>query len=135
VSAELVEGSFEIVEDDAIGEALEDKCEFPERVDDANWNHRCHRQKVDNGPGNAKTHTHEQDAETGRRPDDFGQAKFVLEAYVPKEIANCEYPPWIACHDVSADRDFLARWEGFKYRKTASYGLVSMNRWLSMPLK
>jgi hypothetical protein len=43
VLTELVQSGLEVVKDDAIGKALENKCELPEWVDDTDWNHRGDR--------------------------------------------------------------------------------------------
>lgn len=40
--AQSVQSRFEIIEDDTVGEAFEDECKFPERINDTDWNHRSH---------------------------------------------------------------------------------------------
>lgn len=95
-SAELVQRRPEVVEDDTIGETLEDKSKFPERVDDAYGNHRGHGQNVDDDADHAEAHAEKQDAEPRRDLDDLDEAKLVAESDVPEEIDNGEYPPRIS---------------------------------------
>ncbi len=95
-SAELVQRSPEVVQDDAIGEALEYKSKFPERVDDAYGNHGSHGENVDNDADHAEGHAEKQDAEPGGDLDDLDEAKLVAESDVVEEIDDGEYPPGIA---------------------------------------
>jgi hypothetical protein len=96
MAAKFVQGRLEVIEDNAIGKALEDKSKFPERVDDANWNHRDHGQKVDDDANNTESHAEKQDAETRRHSDNLDEAKLVAEHDIPEEIDNGEYPPRIS---------------------------------------
>jgi hypothetical protein len=95
-TAELVQRGPEVVEDDTIGETLEDKGKFPERVDDAYGNHGGHGQDVDDYADHAEAHAEKQDAESRRDMDDLDEAKLVAISDVPEEIENGEYPPRIA---------------------------------------
>lgn len=95
-SAELVQRGPEVVKDDAVGETLEDESKFPERVDDADGNHRGDGENVDNDADHAEAHAEKQDAEPGRDLDDLDEAQLVAEFDVPEEIDDGEYPPGIA---------------------------------------
>lgn len=57
--AELVQSRLEVVENDAVCEALEYERKLPERVDDADWNHRSHGQNVDDDEDDAEGHAEE----------------------------------------------------------------------------
>ena len=93
--AELVQRGPEIVEDDTVGEALEDKGKLPERVDDTDGDRRGHGQDVDDDADHAEAHAEKQDAEPGRDSDDLDEAELVAEFDVPEEIDDGEYPPRI----------------------------------------
>ncbi len=95
-SAELVQRGPEIVEDDAVGETLEDECKFPERVDDAYGNYGGDGENVDNDADHAEAHAEKQDAKPRRDSDDLEEAQLVAEFDVPKEIDDGENPPGIA---------------------------------------
>ncbi len=95
-SAELVQRGPEVVEDDAVGETLEDESKFPERVDDAYGNHGGDGENVDNDADHAEAHAEKQDAEPRRDLDDLDEAQLVAEFDVPEEIDDGEYPPGIA---------------------------------------
>lgn len=96
MSAQLVQRHLKVIEDDAIGETLEDKSKFPKRIDDAYGNHRGYRQNVDDDADHTEAHTEKQDAEPRRDLDNLDEAKLVAESDVPEEIDNGEYPPRIA---------------------------------------
>jgi hypothetical protein len=95
-SAELVQSRPEVVQDDTIGEALEYKSKFPERVDDAYGNDGSHGENVDNDADHAEAHAEKQDAEPGGDLDYLEEAKLVAESDVVEEIDDGEYPPGIA---------------------------------------
>jgi hypothetical protein len=119
VLAKLVQRRFKVIEDDAVGEAFEDKRKFPKRVDDAYGDHGCHGQQVDNNAGNAEAHAEEQNAETRRHLDDLDEAKLVPELDIPEEVDDGEYPPRIPTRcDIS--RPTPVSTTSATYRKTAS---------------
>jgi hypothetical protein len=95
-SAELVQRGPEVIEDDAVGETLEDESKFPERVDDAYGDHGGDGEDVDNDADHAQAHAEKQDAEPRRDLDDLDEAQLVAELDVPEEIDDGEYPPGIA---------------------------------------
>lgn len=94
--AELIQSRFEIVEDDAVGEALEDERKLPEWVDDADWDHRGHSQDIDDDADDADSHAEEQDGEARGHSDDLEEAEIVTELYIPEEVPDGENPPRIA---------------------------------------
>lgn len=96
MSAEFVEGGLEIVEDNAVGEALGDERKLPERVDNSNWYDRRYRQDVDNSANDAQAHAGNEQPKFGGYSDNLPKAEFVLEAYVPEKVSDGKDPPWIA---------------------------------------
>lgn len=118
MAAEFVQGSLEVVEYDTVGKTLEHKRELPEGVDDAYGNDWCYREKIDDNADNAQAHAAEQNAKSGRNPDNVDETQLVLEFDVPKEVADSENPPWITGEEPLA-KDFV-RYQCLTYRKTAS---------------
>jgi len=100
VLLEAIECGFEVVQDDCIRQALEDKREFPKGVD-AVWGARAvddvsdgqdiHDQKAD-----AERHCDEQDAEARRDAAQLEDAKLVAPRNVPEERAARVDPPGVA---------------------------------------
>lgn len=104
VAAQLVERRLEVVEDDGVGEALEDEGELPEGVDDAEGDDGGDGEDVDDDEDEAEGHAQEQDAEARGRADDVDEAQVVAVADVVQQVGDSEDPPGVAARSVSMMR-------------------------------
>jgi hypothetical protein len=58
-STELIQRRLEVIQDNAISEAFEDKRKLPEWVDDSDWDHGGDGEEIDDDPDEAETHAEE----------------------------------------------------------------------------
>jgi hypothetical protein len=97
---QAVEGSFEIVQDDRVGETLEDECKFPEGVDAVGqagaFDHVGDSKDVDDDKSDADQHGDKQDREARRDAHELDVAEFIARFDVVEEGEDCEDPPWVA---------------------------------------
>lgn len=134
VPAEFIQGRLEVVENDGVGETLEDEGELPEWVDALGRAQRealGHGGNVDNDEDDGQAHTDEHDCEARRYPGELDEAELVAVSNVPHEVDSREDPPRIALASVSSC--FLAAAVGKgTHRNKASYGRVWINSLLML---
>lgn len=121
MSAELIQCRLEVIEDDTVGKAFEDKRELPEWVDNTYRDHRCHRKQIYDDADNTQAHATEEYAEAWGHPDDVDETELVLELNVPKEVPDGEDPPWIAEFKLVSDKIHIF---GLCRREVPEYRLI-----------
>lgn len=97
---EAVEGGLEVVEDERVGEALEDEGELPEGVEAVGEVGRregaADGRDVDDHEADAEQHGAEEESEPRRRADDGAQREAVLRVDVVEERTTSYYPPRVS---------------------------------------
>ena len=97
---QAVEGSFEIVQHDRVGETLENKGQFPEGVDAVGqagaFDDVGDSEDVDDDEGDTDQHGDEQDREARRDAHELDIAELIARFDIVEEGEDCEDPPWVA---------------------------------------
>jgi len=97
---EAIQSSFEVVQNNRVGETFEDEGQFPEGVDAVGqagaFDYMGDGEDVNDDEGDADQHGDKQDCEARRDAHQLDVAEFITRFDVVEEGEDCEDPPWIA---------------------------------------